>query len=378
MYKYMCVISFVLIYGCVLKNCDLPTQDGTVVITNAISGPSIQITDKDLMVEDLALQGKEITGIVPLFNPGSETLEIKRVYGPCTCFKGYSGDRTILPGQGGEVEVRFDPSQIPSGKVKRLIRIETNDPIHPTTEVNFAFNIQRSPEQEENRNLQAEITKLRAEVASLRKDVDAISKQPSTRTKSAAKPQEDTRIYDIPMGASPVMGQIDAPITITVFSDFQCPYCVQEFPKIQKILSEYPNKVKMVYKHFPLAFHKQAPTAHAAAIAALNQKGNDGFWKIHDMILSEPKKLDTASLRIYAEALGLDLAELEKQWADPTLISELLKADKELAVKCNVRGTPTIFINGLKLSDRSLDGYRKRIDSIQVPSEETKVGLVAK
>jgi protein-disulfide isomerase len=96
------------------------------------------------------------------------------------------------------------------------------------------------------------------------------------------------------------------------------------------------------------------------------------------MILSEPKKLDTASLRIYAEALGLDLAELEKQWADPTLVSEQLKADKELAVKCNVRGTPTIFINGLKLSDRSLDGYRKRIDSIQVPSEETKVGLVAK
>jgi protein-disulfide isomerase len=342
------------------------------------SGPVVEFFEKEILLGPFISPQEYIIGSIPIYNAGSETLEIKKVYGPCTCFKGYSGDRTILPGQGGEVEVRFDPSQIPSGKVKRLIRIETNDPIHPTTEVNFAFNIQRSPEQEENRNLQAEVTKLRAEVASLRKDVDALSKQPSPRTKSAAKSQEDTRIYDIPMGDSPVMGRIDAPITIAVFSDFQCPYCVQEFPKIQKILSEYPNKVKMVYKHFPLAFHKQAPTAHAAAIAALNQKGNDGFWKIHDMILSEPKKLDTASLRIYAEALGLDLAELEKQWADPTLVSEQLKADKELAVKCNVRGTPTIFVNGLKLSDRSLDGYRKRIDSIQVPSEETKVGLVGK
>jgi protein-disulfide isomerase len=80
--------------------------------------------------------------------------------------------------------------------------------------------------------------------------------------------------------------------------------------------------------------------------------------------MADPQKIEPAVLRVYAQDLGLDITELDKLWADEKAISELLRADKELATKCNVTGTPTVFINGRKLADRSLDGYRNQITQI--------------
>jgi protein-disulfide isomerase len=329
----------------------------------AISGPSVQIAEKEIPLGVISPQQSEIKGIIPIFNPGTKTLEIKKVSGPCACFKGYSGDKTILPGRGGEIEVRFDPAKIPAGNAKRLVRIETNDPNHPVSEIYLTFDIQRSPEQEQNRLLLAELAQLRSEVKALRQDVDQLKKQPQPARPSTAA-VEDTKVYDVPVDNSPVLGSKDAAVTIVEFSDFQCPYCIKEYPTLKQILSEYPGKVRLVFKHFPLNFHKQAPAVGAMMALALRQKGNDTFWKLHEMIMAEPKKLEPAVLKIYAQALGMDTAELDKVWADEKAMAELLKADKELAAKCNVGGTPTIFINGLKLADRSLDGYRGRINQI--------------
>jgi protein-disulfide isomerase len=174
----------------------------------------------------------------------------------------------------------------------------------------------------------------------------------------------DTTIYEIPVGKSPVLGAKDAPVIITEFIDFQCPFCVREFPKIKEILKAYDGKVQVVFKHYPLMFHKKAQPMHAAVELALQEKGNDAFWTMHDLIMANPKKMEVSDLRGYAETVGLDMDRFDKVMLDAAAITKLLAKDRALAGKCKVRGTPTIMINGVKLTDRSINGYKTRVDNI--------------
>lgn len=178
------------------------------------------------------------------------------------------------------------------------------------------------------------------------------------------KKQPDTTIYDIDIGTSPVRGPADAPITIVEFTDFQCPFCIREWPRIKKILDQYPDKVRLVFKHFPLSFHEKAKAVHAAAKFAGQTAGTEAFWKMHDIIIDNPKKLAPSDLRRYAESLRLNLTEFDELMADETKMDELLKNDIAQARRCNVRGTPTVFINGRRLAKRSAETYKARIDQI--------------
>ena len=92
--------------------------------------------------------------------------------------------------------------------------------------------------------------------------------------------------------------------------------------------------------------------------------GPELFWKMHDRILASPKALGIKDLRGYAEALKLDLARFDAVMADPKKIDRLLKLDLDEAAKCKVNATPTIMINGLKLSGRSIESYKARIDGL--------------
>jgi len=224
--------------------------------------------------------------------------------------------------------------------------------------------------------LQAEISALRTDVSSVQNELKALrndmrkilaelkglkatQKKPERR-----KRQPDTTIYDVKVGSSPIRGPQDAPVTIVEFADLQCPFCIRETPKLLKVLEEYPDKVRLVFKHFPLSFHKQAKPAHAATEFARLEGGNEAFWKMHDMIVQKPKALDVAALRGYVETLGLDLAKFDSLMADQGKMDEMLKADMDEARKCKVRGTPTVLVNGLKLADRNISGYKARIDEI--------------
>lgn len=93
------------------------------------------------------------------------------------------------------------------------------------------------------------------------------------------RPKVDfNKVHNLPVGSSPVKGKLDARVTITEFSDFQCPYCGQIQPTLKKVLEAYPDNVKLVYKNFPLSFHKQARNAARAAHAA----GEQGkYWEMH-------------------------------------------------------------------------------------------------
>ncbi len=235
----------------------------------------------------------------------------------------------------------------------------------------------------EIKELRADVAVLTSALLKLQTSMDdkfkAVMKKLEEVKKAAAakasppKKKADTKIYDINIGDSPYLGAKDAAVTIVEFSDFQCGYCIREVPKLKKLIEQYPNDVKVVFKHYPLSFHKKAKPASAAAIFAHKQKGNDAFWEMHDKIIKGgTKKLDVPILRSYAEEMGLDLAGFDAVMASPAEIDKLLKPDLDEAKKCKVRGTPTVLVNGLKQSPRTPEAYKARIDKILADKKKGK------
>ena len=229
---------------------------------------------------------------------------------------------------------------------------------------------------EEVRNLSSAMLALQASMNDKFKAV--MKKLDEVKKAAAAKPASkkrtpDTTVYNVNVADSPYLGAKDAAVTIVEFSDFQCGYCIREVPKLKKLIEEYPNDVKVVFKHYPLSFHKKAKPASAAAIFAHKQKGNDAFWEMHDKIIKGgTKKLDVPILRSYAEEMGLDLAGFDALMASSAEIDKLLKPDMDEAKKCKVRGTPTVLVNGLKQSPRTAEAYKARIDKILADKKKGK------
>ncbi len=211
--------------------------------------------------------------------------------------------------------------------------------------------------------LRQEIQALRADMQKVKTDLDELKTGAKNLTPSPRR-SSDTTIYDIPIGASPVRGNPAAAVTIVEFADMQCPYCIRENPKLNQILQEFPDQVRLVFKHFPLNFHKKALPIHAALELAQQEKGAEAFWQMHDLIMASPKSMEINDLRIYAEMLQLDMENFDKLMADPEQMNQMLQTDLAEARRCKVRGTPTILLNGLKLTDRSVEGYRNRIQEI--------------
>ena len=337
------------------------------------TGPAIEVIEKEIDLGIIPPEVGEIVGSILFYNNGSEPLQVRKVTGTCACFAGYSGDKLLQPQEGGELQVRFNKSKIPSGRVKRMAKIMTNDPENGTVEVHFNFTVERSPIEEEIRTLREEFTKLRKELHAVRSELKkvtadlkaaALRAQPTKQVKPKTVRQPDTSIHNVNIDSSPTLGPKGAQVTIVEFVDFQCPHSAREYPKIKKALEDYPDKVRFVFKHYPLSMHKKAKPVHAATELARLEGGAETFWKMHDMIMVNPKQLEIANLRGYAESLGLNLTKFDEVMDDEEKIDELLKADMSEARKCNVRGTPTVLINGLRLSPRNIEDYKARIDKI--------------
>src|SRR5690554_3927669 len=164
-----------------------------------------------------------------------------------------------------------------------------------------------------------------------------------------ALPFNDSDI--IPIANSPTRGPDAARVTIVMFTDLQCPFCQRAVLTVAQLQQSYPDEVKLVLKHNPLPFHKEAPAAAYATIAA----GNQGFyWEMHDWIFSKQGHLRQNSGSIkewtaqYAGQLGMDVAQFEADFGAPETLA-IVARDMELAQKLGARGTPTFFINGERL-----------------------------
>ncbi len=129
-------------------------------------------------------------------------------------------------------------------------------------------------------------------------------------------------------------------------------------PVLEQLLEKYPGKVKIVFKNFPLRNHKFAMKAAVAALAAESQ---GKFWEFHDQLFENYNKLNDQKIREIALGLGFDPAEFEKKMKDPK-INAMIRQDLRDGSQAGVRGTPTIFINGRRLNNRTPQGFQAAID----------------
>jgi protein-disulfide isomerase len=165
--------------------------------------------------------------------------------------------------------------------------------------------------------------------------------------KSAKTPPPPAR-KDVgaPPAGAPFKGASDAAIVIQEFSDFQCPYCSRVNTTLKQVLRDYGHEVKIVWRNKPLPFHKDAPLAHEAALEAKAQRGNQGFWQMHDLLFAGQKTpgIKRSQLEKYAQSMGLDMAKF--QYAlDRRIHKPTVDADVAASTRAGISGTPAFVIN---------------------------------
>ena len=129
-------------------------------------------------------------------------------------------------------------------------------------------------------------------------------------------------------------------------------------PVLEQVLEKNPNQVKLVFKNFPIRNHKFAMPAAVAALAA----GKQGkFWEFHDLLFKDYTRLNEQKVNEIAQKLKLDIKKFETDRKDPRII-ELIRRDILEGNQAGVRGTPTIFINGRLLRNRSPAGFQELIE----------------
>jgi len=156
------------------------------------------------------------------------------------------------------------------------------------------------------------------------------------------------RLDNVDEDDDPVLGDKNAPVTIVSFEDYQCPFCKrafdQTFPQLKKDYID-TGKVKYVYRDFPLGFHPQAnPAAEASECA--DEQGK--FWEYHDEIFNNQATLGRDLYIKLAGDLGLDVGKFT-QCIDNGEMKQEVQADTSYGSQIGVSGTPTFFINGVKL-----------------------------
>lgn len=147
---------------------------------------------------------------------------------------------------------------------------------------------------------------------------------------------------ELSKGNEPRKGKDGAPIIIVEFTDFQCPFCSRAQATLDKIFTDYPDKVQLIFKDLPLDFHKQAKDAHLAAQCA-NEQGK--FWEYHDILFKNQNQLFPDKLKEYATQLNLDMDKFNKCFEERKY-EKYIDDNLTQAQNLGITGTPTFFVNG--------------------------------
>ena len=202
-------------------------------------------------------------------------------------------------------------------------------------------------------NQQARLDSLEKNFNQLKEDFDvivyALDKRGISLDQARAEMEADNKVWDIPDEDSPVFGNTKDPkLTIVEFTEFQCPYCSRIAPTMKELNNKYPDKIKFVYKHFPLSFHANAQAAAAASIAAHKQ---GKFWEFRYALAPHSRELSDSMYIAVAKEIGLDIEKFKKDMVLDSAMMARIDKDFQLGVKVGVQGTPNFYING-KRQDR--------------------------
>jgi protein-disulfide isomerase len=168
--------------------------------------------------------------------------------------------------------------------------------------------------------------------------------------------------FKVDVAGRPFLGPAEAPITMVVFSDFECPYCKEFSSTIKEAKEQYGNKMRLVFRQFPLtAIH---PNAQKAAEASLCAAGQNKFWEMHDLLFKDQSSLSAENLKNKAKELGLDVAAFDA-CLDGGQSATLVHQDIVAAFSAGVEGTPATFVNG-----RFINGNASIEDLIPIIDDE--------
>jgi protein-disulfide isomerase len=148
--------------------------------------------------------------------------------------------------------------------------------------------------------------------------------------------------------AEHVLGNPEAPVTVIEYGDFECPYCAAAAPVLKQLVEESDGRVRLVFRHFPLAGNH--PHALTAALAAEAAGAQGAFWPMHDLLFARQDRLSDVALQAYAEELGLDGALVVGESAQQ--FAAKVAADFEQGLADEVAGTPTVVVDGELFSGR--------------------------
>jgi protein-disulfide isomerase len=177
---------------------------------------------------------------------------------------------------------------------------------------------------------------------------------------AARQPPVDRSVYKVTVRPNdPMKGNKNALVTLVEFSEFQCPFCSRINPTMKQIADAYGDKVRFVFKHNPLPFHKDAFPASETSLCA-HEQGK--FWEMHDKLFENQRALTAPDLEKYATEVGLDMAKYKK-CAESHKFKTQIDEDMELATKVTARGTPNVFVNGRKLTGaKPFEEFKEVID----------------
>jgi protein-disulfide isomerase len=143
---------------------------------------------------------------------------------------------------------------------------------------------------------------------------------------------------------NPSKGPADAKVTLQVFSDFECPFCVRSAPTLADVEARFRGRVRVVWRNYPLPSHERARPAARAVLEAFAQGGSDQFWKLHDFLHSPQADLSDAGLGRAAAKVGLDPGRIQRA-AQGTQHDAQIDADMAAGDAAGIEGTPAVFIN---------------------------------
>ena len=145
-----------------------------------------------------------------------------------------------------------------------------------------------------------------------------------------------------------IQGPDNASVTLVEYGDFQCPYCGQAYPIIKQVQKNLGNKLRFVFRNFPIT--QAHPHAQHAAEAAESAAAENKFWDMHDYLYEHQQTLDDEHLEKYAEVVGLDTSRFKNDISNH-VYADHVREDFLSGVRSGVNGTPSFYINGIRYDD---------------------------
>jgi len=169
----------------------------------------------------------------------------------------------------------------------------------------------------------------------------------------------ESPVFKISTKDQPSLGNANAAVTIVAFTDYQCPSCAAIHPALERLVKESGDKVRLVARDFPLNQHAEAFKAAEAAEAAREQ---GKYWEYVQVLLQNQSSLSVEKLKSFAAQLGLDRTRFDAA-LDSRKFAEMVQTDVDDGIKLGLKGTPSFFINGRRVTAKSYEELKESVDA---------------